>query len=194
MTLRVIVITALIGAAAVASAGAQTNGNPFGMGTTLSGFAGGTVDPDGSAPAAGLALGWEMVPHLAIEGSTLWTTPGNGRHEFGALIGPKFNFAPGRRQVPFLTVGAGMYRTTFDEAASSVPQFYASRMADTTTTHTFDDFVASVGGGAEFFLHSHWAVRPEARVLMVATNSDRRWMTVIGAQVAYHFEHHHIGD
>jgi hypothetical protein len=49
-----------------------------------------------------------------------------------------------------------MYRTTLDEAAGAVPQFSASRMAD--GTRSFDDFVASVGGGAGFFLHTHWAV------------------------------------
>jgi hypothetical protein len=192
MTLRVLAITAFIGAAAVTTASAQTNNNPFGIGTTLSAFGGGAADAGGAAPAAGLELGWEIVPHLAIEGATLWSAPGDGRHEFGVLIGPKFNLAHGQRRVPFLTVGAGMYRTTFDEAAAPVPQFYASRMAD--GTRTFDDFVASVGGGAEFFLHTHWAVRPDVRLLMVAGDSDRPWITTFGVHVAYHFEHHHITD
>ena len=195
MTLRILAITALIGASTVAPVGAQTKNNPFGIGTTLSAFAGGAADTDGAPPAAGLELGWEIVPHLAIEGATLWSAPGNGRHEFGVLIGPKFNLAHGQRRVPFLTVGAGMYRTTFDDAAAPVPQFYASRMADAATPkHTFDDFVASVGGGADFYLHSHWAVRPDVRLLMVVGDSDRRWITAFGAHVAYHFERHHLTD
>ena len=195
MTLRVIAITMFISAAAVAAAGAQTNSNPFGIGTALSVFGGGTAGADGAAPAAGLELGWEIVPHLAIEGSTLWTAPGDGRHEFGVLIGPKVNLARGQRRVPFLTVGAGMYRTTFDEGAAPVPQFYASRMATATTTaQTFDDFVASIGGGADLYLHSHWAIRPDVRLLMIAGDSDWRWMTTFGVHVAYHFEHHHITD
>jgi len=194
MTLRVMVLIAFVSAAAASSAGAQTNDNPFGFGTTLAGFAGGTVDGDGPAPAAGLELGWEIAPRLAIEGTTLWTAPGDGRHEFSVVIGPKFNFRPGRRQVPFVTAGAGMYRATFDAGAAPVPEFYAARMTDTASPHTFDDFVASVGGGAEFFVHTHWAVRPDVRVLMVAGDSNLRWITAVGVHVAYHFEHHHVAD
>jgi len=94
-----------------------------------------------------------------------------------------------------VTVGAGMYRTTFDEVAAPVPPFYASRMTDTAAPkRTFDDFVASVGGGADFYLHNHWAVRPDVRLLMVAGGSDWRWITTFGVHVAYHFEHHHITD
>lgn len=195
MTLRDILLAALVSAAAASPAGAQTNDNPFGFGTTLAGFAGGAVDGGRAAPAAGLELGWELVPHLAVEGTTLWTAPGDGRHEFSVVIGPKFNFRPGRRRVPFVTAGAGMYRATFDAGAAPVPQFYAARMIDATvSTHTFDDFVASFGGGAEFFLHTHWAVRPDVRVMMVTGDSDIRWITAVGVHVAYHFEHHHVGD
>ena len=194
MTLRVIIITAFLGAAAVSTAGAQTNGNPFGIGTTLSGFGGGTADTDEAAPAAGLSLGWEIVRNFAIEGTTLWSAPGDGRHEFGVVIGPKFNFATGRRREPFVSVGVGMYRTTFDEGAGPVPKFYAPRMAETATTHEFDDFVTSFGAGADFFVHSHWAVRPDVRLLMVTADSQVRWITVFGAHVAYHFEHHHVSE
>jgi hypothetical protein len=62
MTLRVLLITVLIGAAAVAPANAQTNDNPFGIGTTLSDFAGGTADADGATPAAGLELVGKSYP------------------------------------------------------------------------------------------------------------------------------------
>ena len=41
---------------------------------------------------------------------------------------------------------------------------------------------------------THWAVRPDVRLLMVAGDSDRRWITTFGVHVAYYFEHHHITD
>jgi len=195
MTIRTLGMTVLLVAAA-ATAGAQTtNSNPFGVGTTLAVFGGGTADADGTTPAAGLELGWELVPHLAIEGATIWSAPGDGRHEFGVMIGPKFNFAHGQRRVLFLTAGAGMYRATFDQGAAPVPQFYAAQITDPATPqHTFDNFAASAGGGAEFFLHSHWAVRPDVRLLMIAGDSDWRWITIVGVHVAYHFEHHHVTE
>jgi hypothetical protein len=156
---------------------------------------GGIADTQTAAPAAGLELGWEIVPHLAVEGVTLWSDPGDGRHEFGVLIGPKFNLGHGQRRVPFLSLGAGLSRTTLDEGAAPVPRFYASRMADVVTPQRiFDEFVASIGGGADFYLHSHWAIRPDVRLLMVAGDSDRRWITAFGVHLAYHFEHHHIAD
>jgi hypothetical protein len=196
MTLRVIVIAAFITAAAAATATAQTNGNPFGLGTTLAGFAGGTTGSDGTAPAAGLELGWEILPHLTVEGTTLWSMPGDGRHEFGVLIGPKFNLVRGRPRVPFITAGVGMYRASFDTGASAIPAFYADRMTNgqAVTSQTFDDFVASIGGGAEFFLHQHWAVRPDVRVMMITGDSNSRWITAFGAHIAYHFERHRISD
>ena len=74
-----------------------------------------------------------------------------------------------------------------------LPPFYGDRLitSEQRAVHgTFDDFVASVGGGTEYFFHAHWAVRPDVRVMMVFGNSDVRWVTAFGGPVAYHFERH----
>ena len=198
MTLRVIVLAVVTSVASAGVAAAQTtHDNPFRFGTVLSGFGGGAVDSEGAAPAAGLELGWEITHHLAVEGTTLWSLPGDGQHDFGVMIGPRFNLAHNRRHVPFITADVGMYRASFDNLAGTLPPFYGDRLTPaekTNTRGTFDDFLASVGGGAELFLQNHWAVRPDVRLMMVFNGSDVRWVTAFGAHVAYHFERHRITD
>jgi hypothetical protein len=57
---------------------------------------------------------------------------------------------------------------------------------------TFDNFVAALGGGADFFLNEHFALRPEVGVLLVTSGSDARAITVFGLTLAYHFEGHPV--
>lgn len=194
---RLIVVAVIIALISTSRLSAQTADNPFRFGTTLAVFAGGTADSEGPAPAAGLELGWEITRRLAIDGATLWSVPGNGQHDFAVLIGPKFNVSHSQTAVPFFSAAVGMYRASFDSLAGPLPPFYASRVNGTQAPNTqgsFDDFVTSVGGGAELFVHPHWAVRPDVRVLMVFGNSDVHWITAFGAHVAYHFEKHRLSD
>lgn len=196
MLLRV-VASAVCLVAMTGTATAQSQDNPFRFGTTLSGFAGGAADDQGTTAAAGLELGWEITRRLAIQGTTLWSAPGTGQHDFSVTLGPRINLTRGGRGVPFLAAGVGMYRAAFDSLAGPLPPFYGSRLTASQRLDvggTFDDFVASVGGGAEFFVHPHWAVRPDARVMMVFGNSDVRWVTAFGGSVAYHFERHPISE
>lgn len=178
-------------------AGAQTHENPFRFGTALSGFAGGAADNEGTAAAAGLELGWEITRRLAVQGNTLWTAPGNGQHDFAVMLGPKINLKRTGRSVPFVTAGIGMYRATFDSLAGPLPPFYGDRLTPAQRLDTggsFDDFVAAIGGGADVFVHAHWAVRPDVRVMMVVGNADVRWLTAFGGSVAYHFERHQASE
>ena len=161
-----LIVTALCVTVIAGTASAQTHNNPFRFGTTLSGFAGGTADSDSTAAAAGLGLGWEMTKRLAIEGATLWSVPGDNQNDFSVILGSKINLTA-KRSGPFVTAGAGMYRASFDSLAGPLPPFYSARLTPTErigVSGRFDDFVASVGGGTEFFFNSHWAVRPDVRV------------------------------
>jgi len=197
MTLRAIFLAAAVSAVSASLATAQTHDNPFRFGTTLSGFGGLTGDSGGVAPATGLELGWEMTHLVTVEGTTIWSVPGTGQQDFGVTIGPRFNLAHNRRRVPFVAAGVGMYRASFDRLTGQVPSFYADRLqpADRVDTHrTFDDFVLSVGGGAEFFIHDHWAVRPDVRLMTVFSGSDVRWITAFGGHLAYHFDRRHLTD
>ena len=191
MLLRLIAAAACV-AVMTGTASAQSHDNPFRFGTTLSGFAGGSTDSESTSPAAGLELGWEITRRLAVEGTTLWNSPNSNQHDFSVLVGSKINLTA-RRSGPFVTAGAGMYRASFDSLVGPLPRFYGDRLitSEQRAVHgTFDDFVASVGGGTEYFFHAHWAVRPDVRVMMVFGNSDVRWVTAFGGHVAYHFERH----
>jgi hypothetical protein len=196
MLLRILA-TAVCATVITGTASAQSHDNPFRFGTTLSAFAGGAADTEGAAPAAGLNVGWEITRRLAVEGTTLWSNPGNGQHDFSVVLGSKFNVIKMHPGAFFATAGAGMYRATFDSLAGTLPSFYGNRLSasERLDVHgTFDDFVASVGGGAELFVNGHWALRPDVRVLAVFGNSDVRWVTTVGAHLAYHFERHLTSD
>ena len=192
--MRISLIATVIGVALLTgSVNAQSQDNPFRFGTTLSGFAGGVADPESAGAAAGLELGWEITRRFAIEGTTLWSLPANGQHDFSVMLGPKFNLTRKGLGVPFITAAAGMYRATFDSLAGPLPPFYDNRLTASERLDvrgTFDDFVASFGGGAEFFVHDHWGVRPDVRLMMVFGNSEVRWVTAFGGHVSYHFERH----
>lgn len=196
MLLRLIAI-AICASMMTGTAGAQTQDNPFRFGTTLAGFAGGTTDSESTSAAAGLQIGWEITKRLAIEGTTLWSVPGENQRDFSVMLGSKINLTRKRPGGPFATAGAGMYRASFDSLAGPLPPFYGDRMTPSErigVSGTFDDFAASVGGGAEYFVHGHWAVRPDVRVMMVFGNSDIRWVTVFGGHIAYHFERHRTSE
>jgi hypothetical protein len=102
---------------------------------------------------------------------------------------------PDRPIVPFVSAGVGVYLTTFDAVVPAMPRFYQRRMmprAGGWNGQTFDDFAVAMGGGADFFLAQHLALRPELTILLVTTRSSAQAVPVFGAQLAYHFESHPI--
>ena len=81
-----------------------------------------------------------------------------------------------------------MYQATVN-AADGVPEFYEQRMAG-KQRGTFEDFALAFGGGANVFVTSHIAIRPQVDLLLVTAHGDTRPMTVYGVHLAYHFEPH----
>ena len=67
-----------------------------------------------------------------------------------------------------------------------MPHFYGRRLgpADAARSHTFEDFAVAFGGGADFFLSPHLAVRPDLTVVLVTTRSDTAAGPVYGVQLA----------
>ena len=57
-------------------------------------------------------MGWELTPHLAIEGRGVWLDTGPGAGAFTALLGARLPILPGRLIVPFVSGSAGLYRAT----------------------------------------------------------------------------------
>jgi hypothetical protein len=161
-------------------------------GTTLAVF-GGAASGSGTHAATGASVGWEVLPHLTIDGSGIWETPSRGMRAFSALLGVRVNLTPPAVTVPFVSGGLGMYRATLD-GTTGAPRFYGRRMtgSDLQQRYDFDDFAWSVGGGVDIFLQRHLALRPDVRVLLVHGPSEARAVPVYGLHLAYHFEEHVI--
>ena len=164
-------------------------------GTTLAGFVGAATGSETRA-ATGAALGWELLPHLTIDGSGIWTVPHREASTFTALVGVRVNLTPPHPVVPFASGGIGLHRATFDSALSNVPDFYRRRMTSASgqlrLRYAFDDFAYSAGAGVDVFLRRHIALRPDVRLLFIANGGNTRTVTVYGLHLAYHFEEHPI--
>jgi hypothetical protein len=189
-------IVALAVAGAPQQAAGQTAGKTnFRHGTALAGFVGAASSASRTDVAAGAAIGWELTPHVTIEGRGIWLGTGPRADAFAALLGARMPLLPDRAVVPFVSAAAGLYRATFDAALPAMPRFYQRRMmprAGEWQRRSFDDFSVALGGGADFFLSQHLAFRPEVTVLLVTTRSNAHAVPVFGAQLVYHFEPHSV--
>jgi hypothetical protein len=170
---------------------ANPNPNQWQRGTTLTAFGGvGTASSETDA-SVGLALGWEPVPHLAIEGRGIWFDTNEGSSAFTAMLEARVPLRPGRRFNPYGAAGVGLFRATFNSSATDIPDFYRQRMdAGAPQVGTFDDFELVFGGGVDFFVSQHWSLRPEGSALVVFGGGDSRTVGLFGVTVAYHFEPH----
>jgi hypothetical protein len=169
---------------------AQTStGAQWRRGTTLAGF-GGAATASETTPSLGTSLGWEITPHLTLEGRGLWLPHDPGATDFFAWLGALVPIRPAGTVVPFASAGVGMYQATVN-AADGVPEFYEQRMAG-KQRGTFEDFALAFGGGANIFVTPHIAIRPQVDLLLVTAHGDARPMTVYGVHLAYHFEAHKI--
>ena len=146
-------------------------------GTTLGGFAG-VSTADGTNAAIGTSLGWEINPHLAIEGRGVWLPDDPDASDFFAWLGAVVPFRSGSAVEPFASAGVGMYLATVDATTGEVPSFYQERMNGRQRA-TFDDFALGVGGGVNWFVSSHIAIRPEVTVLFVTTTAESRTSCLI---------------
>jgi len=179
-------------------AAAQTAppGNDWSHGTSLSVFGGLAGDSSEAGPLAGAAIGWEVTPAIAIEGSGHWLDRGSGADAFAAALKVQAGLMVPHRAVPFLEAGIGLYRAWFDPAADTVPDFYRHRMAATTpgpgVTSTFTDPSFLFGGGVNIFVTRHIAIRPCIESMIVRRDSQNYVVTAVAVHFAYHFESHPV--
>lgn len=179
---------ALIMAVAIEVQAQPSSGTQWRRGTTLGAFAGAT-SAGSAGGAVGTSLGWEVIPHLTLEGRGVWLDKERGSSDFVAWLGALVPVRPAGAVVPFASAGIGMYRATVEAGAIDVPEFYRRRL-NTGERATFEDVALALGGGANVFVTSHLAIRPEVNVLVVTTRSETRRVPLYGVHVAYHFEPH----
>jgi hypothetical protein len=185
-------ITVIVVVCLAADGVAQTADSMWQRGTVLAGTAGAAVASPDTRFVGGTALGWEIMPRLTVEGRALWLPATDEPSDFVALLSAAVPLTPGRRTVPFVSGGVGMYRATIDSASNEIPEFYARRMSAGVARPVFQDFLYSFSGGADVLATRHFTIKPEVSVLAVMANGDRRWIAVYAVNLAYHFEAHGI--
>jgi len=175
-------------------ASAQTIPMDWRHGTTLSGFIGTQSASSDVSPAAGVGLAWEVTRRLSFEGRGTWFSVNDGASDFAATLATHVALLRPRLVVPFVSAGVGMYRATVNSASTDVPDFYRLRMSPGPGNQTFQDFLVTVGGGVNVFVTSHFALRPEANLMLVTTTSDARPVGMLGVQIVYHFDAHTVSQ
>lgn len=77
-----------------------------------------------------------------------------------------------------------------------MPEFYSRRVSGTdpglTAPKTLTDPAFLFGGGVNFQLSRHLALRPDVEVMMVFDDSHNYWVTGVAVHFAYHFEDHPV--
>jgi hypothetical protein len=153
--------------------------------TTLNVFAGASSDSSETGVAAGMAMGWEVSPLLALEGSGSWLDRGDGADAFAAAFKIQARMRSLRTAVPFVEAGFGLYRAWFDPNSTAIPEFYQDRITATDRTVTDPAFVA--GGGVSLMLSRRISLRPEIETMLVRDAGRNYFVTTFAARLAYHF-------
>jgi hypothetical protein len=191
-----IVACACVGLASSASAQSDVKNADWSHGTTLNGFVGVGVDSAQAGPALGGALGWEVTPRIAIEGSGSWLEFGGGTSAFGGALKVRARLFGQRTVDPFLQAGIGMYRATYGPGDEAVPDFYMRRMRGHMPAgelhETFTDPTVVAGGGVTVFVNRHLAIRPDVEATIVLDDGRSHVITTISLHVVYHFESHPV--
>ena len=195
-TQAVVLSAVMCGLAAAAAAQPAPQQHEWSHGTTINGFAGVAADPSRNGAVLGGAVGWELIPRLAIEGTGAWFDRGASVDAFAGALKAQFTLVPAHRAMPFLQAGIGLYRASFDRNVSPMPDFYRRRLSDTMPSHgsatVFTDPTLVFGGGANVFLTRHIAIRPDVEAMRVMRGGHHYTMTSVAVHLAYHFEDHPV--
>jgi hypothetical protein len=171
-------------------------GNMWSHGTTLNVFGGAAATSGDRAAVAGGALGWEIKPWFALEGTGGWLDWGQSAHAFTATMTAHVAMPMPHPVVPFLAAGMGLYHASFSRFDAAMPRFYRHRMAGpgfgAAQTLTFTDPSLVAGGGGNLFVNRHWTIRPEVMANVVLRDSRSFVVTTGVVRLAYHFEDHPV--
>lgn len=160
-------------------------------GTTVSLAGGiGTGSSDTGALLGG-AVGWELRPRLAVEGSGSWLDRAEGAEGFAAAIKVRAGLA--RTGVsPFVEGGFGLFRFSPQQAAS-LPGFYRRRLdASGGLVKPFTDPMFHIGGGVNLFTSRRLAVQPAVEAMVVTRDGHAYTVAAVSLRMAYHFEDHPV--
>jgi len=198
-TIRLPLLTLTLAAiAALAAAQPPSPIDPWSHGTTVNMFAGAGHDAANTSAVLGGAFGWELTPAVGIEARGTWFDRGAATGAFGADLTLQAGLTGPRTIVPFVAAGLGFYRAWFDSGAQNIPGFYGRRMmagpaapvGPLGARHSFTDPSFVVGGGVNWFVTRHVAIRPDLGATFVRHGGGGYTVTTFSVRLAYHFEPH----
>src|SRR5262249_22050785 len=147
----------------------------------------------------GMAL-WQPTHRVGIAVSGRWIDAGPGASGFAADISTELGLLPkSSRDVPYVRLGVGAYRATFDLAGATqlaaMPDFYRRRLGNETNMprrQTYMDPAFIIAAGMDVPLTAHLSVRPDVRDMWVVRGGHGYQMVLIGLQLAWHIEEHPV--
>lgn len=165
-------------------------------GSSINVFGGLATDGSRSGVDAGAAIGWDVTPRIGMEGTASWLDRGTRADAFAADLSVLFFLVAPRRTVPFVKAGGGVYRTWLDTVESPIPEFYGRRIVERPigTSATFTDGMIVAGGGANVWVSSRIAIRPEVETKFVVADGRTYPVTTVGVRLAFYFEEHPTTD
>lgn len=161
--------------------------------------------------AAGLTLSVDLSDRVSLEGRSVYFDRGPSQSAMDMNLSVLVDLMTGRRAVPYLSVGGGLYRAMFDgddqrfsemmggfasgdQAPGQMPMFYARRYGRMTAAtggrgHMpgFTDPAVSVGGGMRLDLTSRLYVRPDVRAVTIFGGGDTYTVGSATVSVGYRF-------
>jgi hypothetical protein len=186
-TRTILVATILLFAALPAQAQGPLPAHQWSHCATLTGSGGVATGSDHTGATLGGAIGWEITPRLALEGSATWFDKQIGSTAFAAGLSVRALVTESSWLAPFVEGGFGLYAASFDpNRATDIPSFYASRMSG-TITNWFTDPAFFVGAGVDLMRRSNFAVRPTAGAIVAVRDGDAYTVGTFAVRIEYHF-------
>ncbi len=166
--------------------------------TAIVGEAGVSSDSTDHTGWLGGTAMWQPTHRVGIGLSGRWIDA--GANTFAADISTELGLVPkSLRQVPYVRLGVGAYRATFDLAdmrqMAAMPDFYRRRVDFISTVRnrkTFMDPMFVVGAGMDVPLNRRLSVRPDVRGMWVVRDGRAYQVVLVGVQLAYHIEAHPV--
>jgi len=138
-------------------------------------------------------VGWDASRWVGIDGQGRWFDRGDRESDFAFDIAGVFNLVARRNATPFVGVGVGFYRASFDGGdLGTIPDFYRQRMDGGSVTNVFTDPAFTVTGGVDLLVRRRWLIRPEVSMLFVRANGTGNNVLTAGVSFGYRFEDHSV--
>lgn len=179
----------------------------------MSAIGGASLGSGHAGAAAGLTLSVDLSDRVALEGRSVYFDRGPGQSAMDVNASVLVDLLVGRRVVPYVSLGGGLYRAMFDlgnqrfsgmmgqftagthtTGMGGMPTFYAGRVAALAAPTAgrwhmqgFTDPAVSVGGGLRLDLTNRVYVRPDVRAVSVVGGGDTYTIGSFTLSVGYRF-------